>query len=360
MSENHQLLSTRYGLLSVPLGDDDLITNFLRNDGEWAFLEAAFLASQLPQHPRVLDVGAYLGTFTLGLAQLKPLAFACLVEGNPDNLPYLSHNIAANLRCPHEVLGAVVVDPERPIAAAHGDPANRGSVSFCADTAGPALGEAPQNTVSLRALVERLDRFDLIKADVEGMEEQLLASCPALLRDDSTLIWVECNETPRSLSLSRTLLDTGRPLSYFAWPSHNPGNFRGNAAPILPFAYEAGLLLSTREPRLDDTLLAAGCILKPIGSLEDLRRSLWLTPRWAPRDWLGLPAHEIVGIAGHLQSGARFEGFLMPDAPRSVAAGAARVELDLWLAQRRIRQLEDKLAELSSEFLQQSSPRRPP
>lgn len=360
MSVNQQLLSTRYGPLSVPPGDEDLITKFLRNDGEWAFLEATFLARQLPQRPRVLDLGAYLGTFTLGLAQLTPLSFACLVEGNPDNLQYLNPNIAANLRCPHEVLGAVVVDPERPIAAAHGDPANRGSVSFCADTAGPTLGDVPQDTVSLRALLERHDGFSLVKADVEGMEEQLLASCPDLLRDDSTLIWVECNETPRSLSLLRTLLDTGRPLSYFAWPSHNPGNFRGNAAPILPFAYEAGLLLGAREPRLDEALLAAGCILRPIGSLEDLRRSLWLTPRWAPRDWLDLPAHEIVGIAGHLQAGARFDDFLMPDAPGTVVANAARVELDLWLAQRRIRQLEDKLADLSSEFLQQSSLRHPP
>lgn len=358
MSADEGTLSTRYGSLSVPPGDEDLITTFLRRDGEWAFLEAEFLASQLPPRARVLDIGAYLGTFTLGLGQLTQLSFACLVEGNPENLPYLQRNVAANLHCQREVLGAVVVDPARPIVAPHGDPANRGSVSFSSDTDGATLGAVPRDTVGLEALLSRYEEFNLVKADVEGMEEQLLASCPALLQQESTLVWVECNETPRSLSLARLLLGTGRPLTYFAWPSHNPRNHRGNTVPILPFAYEAGLLLGAREPRFGERLREAGCILRPIGSPEDLRRSMWLTPRWAPRDWLDLGSQEVVGIAGHLQSGVRFESFLLSGIQEDVVAPLANVESSLWLAQRRIRQLEDKVAELAAELLQQPRTQR--
>jgi len=356
MVDNEQLLSTRYGRLSVPAGENDLITTFLSHDGEWAFLEAEFLGSQLPRRPRVLDIGAYLGTFTLGLTQLNPLSFACLVEGNPASVPYLARNVAANLHCPHEVLGAVVVAPGRPIAAARGDPSNRGSTSFCADTPGTRLELGSLNTISFEALIKKHDAFDLIKVDVEGMEEQLLTSYPALLQDDSTLLWTECNEAPTSLWLARVLLDTGRPLSYFAWPSHNPRNYLGGADPILPFAYEAGLLLGAGAPRLSDTHRAAGCILRPIESLEALRRSMWLTPRWAPREWLDLPSHEIVGIAGHLQSGQRYEDFLVTRVQEIDSAGSA-AELSLRLAQFRVRQLEDKVAELAASQLQQVPPR---
>lgn len=356
MAEDERLLSTRYGQLSVPAGEKDLITTFLSLDGEWAFLEAEFLGSQLPRRPRVLDIGAYLGTFTLGLAQLNPLSFACLVEGNPESVPYLARNVAANLHCPHEVLGAVVVAPGRSIAAAHGDPSNRGSTSFCADTPGTTLELGPLSTISFEELISKHDTFDLVKADVEGMEEELLTSCPALLQDESTLLWLECNEAPQSLSLARILLDTGRPLSYFAWPSHNPRNFRGRVDPIFPFAYEAGLLLGARAPRLGDTQVAAGCILRPIDSLESLRQSMWLTPRWAPREWLDLAPHEIVGIAGHLQSGQRYDDFLVSRNWQTNGAGSA-VDLSLRLAQFRVRQLENKVAELAASLLQQVPPR---
>lgn len=356
MEEDGHLLSTRYGRLSVPAGEEDLITTFLRQDGEWAFLEAEFLGGQLPRHPRVLDIGAYLGTFTLGLTQVNPPSFACLVEGNPASVPYLARNVAANLHCPYEVLGAVVVASGRSIAAARGDPSNRGSTSFCADTPGTTLELGPLDTISFEELIKKYDTFDLVKADVEGMEEQLLTSYPALLKDESTLLWVECNEAPKSLSLARILLDTGRPLSYFAWPSHNPRNYLGRCDPIFPFAYEAGLLMGARAPRLGDTHRAAGCILKPIDSLESLRQIMWLTPRWAPREWLDLPPQEIVGIAGHLQSGQRYEDFLITPTPQTDSPDST-VELGLRLAQFRIRQLEDKVAELSALQLQQVPPR---
>jgi FkbM family methyltransferase len=350
IGQEQPLLDTRYGKISTPQ-DNDLITKFLRSDGEWAFLEAEFVASHLPGQARVLDIGAYLGTFTLGLAQFTPLSFACLAEGNPNIAPHLENNIALNLNCRHEVLNAVIVDPSIPIGSGHGDPNNNGSTSFVAQSAGAVLVQEPLATMGFESLVNQHGPFDLVKADVEGMEEQLLASYPALLHASTPLLWVECNETPAVMPLARLLLSTGRPLTYFAWPSHNPENHNGNKEPIFPFAYEAGLLLGAEPRALTASQQAAGCILRRISSVEDLKQSLWLTPRWAPREWTALSRHEIVGVAEHILTGHRYETFL-----NSVEADEHEQQpskyLAVQLARHRIRQLEDTVIELASALRQ--------
>ena len=85
-------IDTRYGRLSIP-GGDDVVSQFLVRCGEWGWDEVGFVASTLPERARVLDIGAYLGTFGLGLSARKQLGFLCLVEANPRILPLLRANI---------------------------------------------------------------------------------------------------------------------------------------------------------------------------------------------------------------------------------------------------------------------------
>lgn len=348
-AEHLQTLDTRYGPMSVPSGDADLITNFLRRDGEWAFLEASFIASLLPAKARVLDIGGYLGTFTLGLDRAADLDFACVAEGNPSVVSHLAKNLASNLRCRFEVVGAVVVDPMTAVGAGAGDPNNHGSMSFVAG----ATGTSELAKITFESLLKRHDAFDLIKADVEGMEEQLLASRPSLLRADRTLVWAECNEAPAAVSLAALLLETGRPLHYFAWPSHNPANHRGNTEPIFPFAYEAGLLLGAETPTLAASLVDAGCLLHRVRTIADIRQCLWRTPRWAPREWLHLQTAEITGMAGHLLLGLKYDSFLIElegtDGVSTENDQATKAGTQLHT--HRIAQLERKVAELSATLL---------
>src|SRR5262249_13988082 len=66
---------TRYGVLTVPNTSTDVIGRFLARYGEWAWDEVSFLAPLLPNGAHVLDVGAFVGTFGLGLALRRELGF---------------------------------------------------------------------------------------------------------------------------------------------------------------------------------------------------------------------------------------------------------------------------------------------
>src|SRR5579884_1925417 len=83
-----------------------MITTFLRRYGEWAWREAECVAGRLQAGARVLDGGAYLGTFGLGLAQLRRLGHLCFVEANADVVPLLGRNAAGCCHTPHRVFAA--------------------------------------------------------------------------------------------------------------------------------------------------------------------------------------------------------------------------------------------------------------
>jgi len=347
-------LDTRYGSLTVPSDATDLITNFLEHYGEWSFLEVEYLAALMPAGARVLDVGAYLGTFSIGLAKLANPSFIGMVEGNAASAPFLAANAADNIRCAHEVMHALVVDPGAPpIKGGWADADNVGSTSFVPGATGQIRVGVPQVQIGFQELVRRFMPLDLVKLDVEGMEETLLSSDPDLLRDASVLFWLECNESPASVSLARMLLETGRPLTYFAWPSHNPDNYLGASRSIFPFAYEAGLLLGAAPLALTPRQVRAGCMVEPITRPEDLEEALWRTPRWAPGEWEALGPHQIAGIAGHLASGKKREDFLASscmNAGHGNARSISDVRHQLALRNARIARLESKLAELSSQY----------
>lgn len=352
------LLDTRYGSLSVPDAKTDLITEFLEHYGEWASLEVEYLAPLLPLKARVLDVGAYVGTFGLGIAQTANAAFVAMVEGNPAVFPHLAVNAARNLRCTHEVLNALVVNLDAPpIAGGWADADNAGSASFGEQAGGAVPVQLPGTTIGFRALAERFGPLDLVKLDVEGMEAQLLADHPLLLQDSSVLLWLECNETRGSLALAQMLLDSGRPITYFAWPSHNPDNYRGVPRKIFPFAYEAGLLLGAEPAPLTARQQRAGCLIRDIHTIEDLKEALWLTPRWAPREWDALDRNEIAAIATHLWSGKKRESFLAEHDAAEDETMKAGPDVDATgrlaaLKDARIAQLETTLAELVSQKLE--------
>lgn len=337
-SDIAQTVRTRYGNISVLNRSNDLISNFLHHYGEWALIEVQFLAKYLPKKARVLDLGGYLGTFSMGLAQSADLDFVAIVEANPAVAPLLARNALNCLPCSHEVISALVVDP----LAHHNkegwvDPSNMGSASFV---------DAPENAVrvkpvgeriALNTLLERFGPLDLVKMDVEGMEGELLDSCPALLADERVLLWLECNESVASLDLARRLLQTGRPLTYFAWPSHNPGNFNRASQALLPFAHEAGLLLGPEPQPLTANQIQVDCVIRRIFTLEDLRDALWSTPRWAPGEWQNLSRSEVAAIAGHQLVGKSRDGFLhdpLTDAEGTLGSAA-------WIREAKTRDTEN-------------------
>ncbi|WP_250518287.1 MULTISPECIES: FkbM family methyltransferase [unclassified Caballeronia] len=290
---------TRYGELETLDPKQDLICKILAKYGEWAQYEVRFVASALPDNARIADVGAFLGTFSLGVAQLTKVAFACLVDANPAVVPLLRHNIEKNLAAEHVVVEGVVGASG---SAPNGfvDPANAGSFSLVANRENRVSAPAAQRAVSLSELADQYGPFDLIKLDAEGMEREIIESSLDYTASSNASLWIECNETPESLNLAELLLQQGYRLSYVAFPALSPTNFNQCEEIDFPFAYEAGLW-ATRgaSPVLDASLVEAGCVLKVIDSKEALRHAMWTTPRWAPKDWEGHDKEEIVAMAAH-------------------------------------------------------------
>ena len=314
-------LATRYGQLAVPDGDD-LIGRFLERFGEWAWLEAVFVASLLPEGARVLDGGAFVGTFGLGVAQLRPLGFLCCIEANSVVISALKSNIKARTACPTMVLEALLGDPATHARRGHAQAGNIGSTSF----AGPDDPDAAVATgvATLADLRVAYGAFDLIKLDIEGMELEVLRGDAVHLAQGRTALWLEANEDFRTLEVAQLLRSWGLDLFYFAFPAFNPNNFNGNSRPVYPFAFEAGLLAAPQTPpSLTAELRDAGCILRRIRNTDDLKDALWRTPRWGMAEWQNASGmQEVVALAGRTLMDEAFASFLTPD--NGLPAGSRR------------------------------------
>ena len=168
--------------------------------------------------------------------------------------------------------------------------------------------------MTLRELRERHGEFDIIKLDVEGMNAKYFSATPITSRGAAT-IWVECNEDARSLDVADLLLSWGLDVYYFAFPSHNPDNF-GLAKPILPWAYEAGLLAVPKmiPIMLSAELLSHRCILHRITSRAELEEAMWFTPRWLPDDLANADEATLAAVAGRALSGQARPSFLLSGA----------------------------------------------
>jgi FkbM family methyltransferase len=323
-------LDTRYGSLFVPEAAGDLIGRFLATYGEWAYDEVRFVAGALPRGPvRVLDVGAFVGTFGIGLAAEAEVASLAFVEANPVVAQVLRKNVENLVRVPASVMELAIVPDGQELTGRH-DENNLGSLSF-APTSGEkrVLLAAKTNFAKLSDLFQEHGGFDLIKMDVEGLEHSILKADPALLLPGGPAFWLECNEEPEVLDLAELLISAGLTVHYFAFPAFVPNNFRAEKEQIFPWAYESGLWASRGDaPILSPLLVEHNCILELISSREDLRHALWQTPRWGKAEWKDASPAVLVAEAAHAVLRSEFDDFLAtPPRPPSPTLPELRQEV---------------------------------
>ena len=317
MTENDFIssaLQTRYGRLSLPDDQNDLIGRFLRTYGEWAPYEVQFVASQIPPGGRVADIGAFIGTFGLGLMQYQALSTVCFVEGNPRTAPHLRENVAHNAKSPCTVIEAIVLPSAmRGVVVGSMEAGNAGSFSVSPTaTTDRVAANASDQQLTLGEILQRHGPFDLIKLDVEGLENALLQDEITFVREGSTSFWLECNESDTSLAMCQTLLDAGLKVHYGAFPVTAADNYNRSDVTILPWAYESGLWAARGPaPVMSAALKEAGCIMREVRSTDELRAVMWQTPRWSPPGWAGHDAPFVVAAACHTILGQLFDDYLV-------------------------------------------------
>ncbi|WP_083100666.1 hypothetical protein [Pseudophaeobacter leonis] len=99
---------TLYGPMDMPNWPEDLIVQALCDFGEWSAKEAALFARLLPENAVLWDCGAFLGSFTLGVARHRALSSVLAVEANAALVPFLARNLTRLAPCPVTVLSGGV------------------------------------------------------------------------------------------------------------------------------------------------------------------------------------------------------------------------------------------------------------
>lgn len=229
--------------------NDTYIGASLRKYGEFCWLEFEDALSKLV-HPGelVVDAGANIGTHAVEFSRLVgPQGAVFAFE--PQRLVFqalcanLAINQCVNVMAYREALG----DEQGEIAVPLYDPSVRSNFGAAA-IGGHARGE--------RVPLHTLDSLDLpachvLKADVEGMEVELLRGAARTIAKYRPVIYVENQLEARSAELIETLFAFGYQLWWHIAPFFNPRNFAGDPQNIFPGIASANMLCFPAEIRAD-------------------------------------------------------------------------------------------------------------
>lgn len=211
---------------------DIYVGGSLEKYGEFSTSEVDFFRSLLHPGMYVVEVGANIGTHTVELSHLVGHA-GRVYTFEPQRLVF--QNLCANLalgQCDNvfayqmavgDKAGEIVVP-----AVSYESRNNFGGISLLGHN---SLGE----TVSLATLDSfNLPRCDFIKADVEGMECEVLRGAQKTIAKFRPALYVENDRKERSAELIALV----QSLGYRAWwhlpPLYSPSNFAGTEENIFP------------------------------------------------------------------------------------------------------------------------------
>lgn len=305
-------IDTLYGVLDLPDWKGDLIILALRELGEWGAVEAAIVSKLLPDGAILWDCGAFLGTFSLGVAQLSLLSSIVAVEANPVLVPYLRSNLERLAPCPSIIVDGGIGEHNGYLTVkAQEEDNNRGAQEYTSTHSPPASDAIPCHT--LGTLREKHGNYDALKLDIEGMEVDAIRGDRDYLRREKPVLWVECNENLESLHIFSAIKALGHDLVYVAFPAFRPDNHNGSDFILYPFAYEAALFAASSDVLAGVDWSAAefaDAIVRPVRSKQELRRAMFDTPRWGKKEWLQLSRIELVAQLTRILRGEKIGSFL--------------------------------------------------
>jgi len=292
MTTTLQQLDTRYGTLSIFPNDSGAATQSLRSYGEWAENELSFMHRFVSIGGLVLDVGAYVGTHTLAFSRfVGPQGRVISVEAQPESYRVLSANIAANgleiVTAYHAIatdevgqVGIPVLDVNS--SASFGS-ASLHDVLLPGHESGPGNGIEVETVPALTIDSLNLDRCDLIKIDVEGVEDLVLRGAGETLRRLAPVVYCECNSVEDGLRSLSLLQSHGYDVFAHVVQAFNADNFRRNEENIFGEACEVALVgvpPGRQDQLFAEKIRAVELVLKLV-TADDLVLALLNKPQYA-------------------------------------------------------------------------------
>jgi len=193
--------------------------------GEYSEIEVQTLLGLLPTGGVFVDAGANIGAITLPLARKASFGYAI----EPQRLCFqalcanLAINKLPNVNAIHAGAGereetALLMQPH------WNGPNNLGGYSMTLGTT--TEGAELTRIITLDGL--QLARCDLIKADVEGMEAEVLRGARATIMRHRPVIYCEADRHPKTPALIALLHEFGYGTWWDVPPLFNPNNYAGN------------------------------------------------------------------------------------------------------------------------------------
>ncbi len=222
--------------------------------GEYAELEHEFLRSLLHPGDRVVEIGANIGSHTVGLAKtVGPSGGMVAIEPQPSIFRVLCANLALNgltnvtplaLGCGRQkgTLQAPAVDYHVR------QPHNSGGVSLEPSGQGIAVDVVPLDELLRPDFGARL-----LKIDVEGMERDVLEGARRLIETGRPLLYVENDRADKSKELIDWIMAAGYRLWWHAPPLFNPQNFFGVSDNLYPSIVSLNMLCVPKQTDLPVT-----------------------------------------------------------------------------------------------------------
>jgi FkbM family methyltransferase len=212
--------------------DNDVYTGkALSLYGEREEQEVQFVLSLVKEGDVVIDVGANIGTLTLPLAKKATVhafepqgrMFELLQENVQQNhLPVECHQFGLGEAFGKAALPPIDYDAEN----------NFGGVSLYA---GSDIKVATLDSFNL-------ERCELIKIDVEGMEAQVLKGAKATIEKFKPLLYVENDRLDKSAALIDLIRSYGYEMYWHTPPLFNPDNVNGVSENIFPGVITVNML----------------------------------------------------------------------------------------------------------------------
>jgi FkbM family methyltransferase len=241
-----KLTHTRHGLMLYP-AKDIFIGPCLQAYGEYCPEEGNTFRQLLRSGNVVVEAGANIGSHTVHLSRIVgPTGQVYAFEPQRRIFQILCANLAlnnvANVDARQQGLGRVR-DVMRISPPDVGAAANFGGITL------GAAGHEAVDVVTLDSL--DLQRLDMIKGDVEGMEEAVIRGGIETIRRLRPKLYLENDAGDAELEKSASLIRTVRELGYRLWwhlPAlYSPENFRDFRQNIFPTHIVSINMLCIRE-----------------------------------------------------------------------------------------------------------------
>lgn len=230
--------------------NDIYIGNSILNYGEYSSLESKLFEQFVQKGDTVIEVGSNIGIHTQHLAYQVGLSGEVFAF-EPQRVIFqtLCANIALNSITNVFAYNYAVGNENKEIVIPKLDYSKQNNFG------GVSLKDVKQGEVvkqiSLDSLENRINKLKLIKADVEGMEEEVLKGSLKLIKKYNPILYLENDRVENSSKILKQLFSLGYEIYWHLPPLYNHDNFFKNKNNIFKNIISVNILCIPKDYSID-------------------------------------------------------------------------------------------------------------